>query len=237
MRRATYLRQARTADPKALVVDTGGTLVGGDGTGAQGDELLVRAMAAMGYDALNAGQGELKAGSLALRQLADPKAPALIASASSGSRGTAGQTAGGGQVAPKAYLIREVSGVRVGVVGVTSPGPAPAEALAALLPEVRRQADVVVALADLEPDEVKALAAAGLDLDVILGARSVAIRDASRDGRAIVASAGPDGQYVGRLTLAVDAQGKVASFQGETVPLDDSVSADPDLARLRTQYR
>ena len=222
-------------------MDAGGTLTGGTGNGAVEDELLVRAMTAMRYDAFNAGQGELRAGPLALRQLAQSAAPPLI---SSTSKAPAGQPGGAAQPTPKPYVIREVSGVRVGLVGVTSPDPAgsagdasPAEALRSLLPEVRRQADIVVALADLEPDEVKALAAAGLDLDAILGARSVSIREATREGRAIVASAGPDGQYVGRLTLTVDDKGRIASYQGEAVPLDDRVSSDPDISRLRAQYQ
>lgn len=239
-RRATYVERARAAGPGALLVDTGSALFGSaDGAGASADRYLARALALMGYDVLNVGAGEARAGPLAAAELAAPGAPALVASA--------GPAASSPLALAKPYVVRETGGVRVGFVGVASPeGPAgeagaplPAttlEALARVLPEVRRQADVVVALADLEPDQAAALAGAGLDLDVVLGGRSLASRPAERMGRAIVATAG-GADYVGRLTLRIDAGGKVVSFDGEQVFLDENLPERPDLLALREQYR
>ena len=225
-----------------LLVDTGGTLVGGDsGKDAGADELQVRAMAEMRYDALNAGPGELGAGPLARGRLAAASAPALVASNVS-----AGSEEHGTRLS-RPYVVREVSGVRLGLVGVASVAPAgggpvnaslrpPADALRALLPEVRRQADVIVGLADLEPAEVGALAAAGLDLQVVLGGRDVDPREAGRVGDTIVAAAGSDGRYVGRLTLQIDGGGRIISYEGEHRALDGSVPEDLDLLALRGRY-
>ena len=246
-RRATYLQQARAATPGALLVDTGGTLLGtADPVDASMDRILGRALASMKYDVLNVGAGEARAGPLAAEQLAGPGAPALVASADPGTSGSA--AAGSPLALAKPYVIREAAGVRVAFVGVTSPELAPAsvspglsaatvEALRKLLPEVRRQADIVVALADLEPNQAEALASAGLDLDVVLGRRSIASRPAAQSGRTVFASAGGHGDYVDLLTLEVDTKGKVTSFVADDSFLEGTIADDPAMLALIEQYR
>jgi 2',3'-cyclic-nucleotide 2'-phosphodiesterase (5'-nucleotidase family) len=217
-------------------VDTGGTLIGGaDASSQRTDELIVRALAAMRYDALNAGFGELRAGPLALRRLAEPSAPALISS-------------NGRMASVGAGLICEVGGVCVGLVGVTSPNASggtadvadltPAvEALRAVLPGMRNQADLVVALADLEPAEVQELAAAGLDLQVVLGGRVLQCQALTRVGQTVVVAVGGDGRYVGKLALEIDTRGRIVSAENQIEVLGPDTPDDPDVAALYDQYR
>jgi 2',3'-cyclic-nucleotide 2'-phosphodiesterase (5'-nucleotidase family) len=225
------VRQIRAANPNILLVDSGGTLVPATSDGGAGiDEQLVQAMGEMGYAALNAGPGELRASPEALRRLAEQGTPALVSANGHLASSSAAPTTPGGLVRP--YVVREVGGVRVGIVGVTSQDSsgeqagvvAPArDALSGVLPEIRRQADVIVALADLPPGDVEALAAAGLDVQVILGSRGGVSREATRVGQTIVAAAAGDGRSVGRLVLQIDPRGQVVSYEGGQRYLDASV--------------
>ncbi|MHB0875166.1 MAG: bifunctional UDP-sugar hydrolase/5'-nucleotidase [Anaerolineae bacterium] len=202
----------------------------------------MRALTAMGYGVLNAGSGELGSDWGVLRGLADGRAPVLVSS--NGRPASVGQGSAESQAeAPEPYVIREVGGVRVGIVGVTSPNEAsdasgaaditPAvSALRALLPEVRKQADVVVALADLEPAEVQELATAGLDLDVVLGSRVLQSQELAWVGQTAVVAVGGAGRYVGRLTLQVDSQGQVVSAEHDLKILAQSVADDPEMVTL-----
>lgn len=247
-RRATLLKQLRTTEPGTLVVDTGGTLVASTGAGAQTDLLLIKAMSTMGYDALNVGQGEVLADSGGLAGGAGP-APTFVASTSR----AAPATHASAPFVEKPYLVREVAGTRVGILGITSssqPGSAqdatgpssPADAIRPVLAQLRkedssRQPTLVVVLADLDPPGVQSLAEADLGVQVVLGGRDVTPRDATRDGSAIVASAGGDGLYVGHVALALDEQGRVVSFEGRTSVLDGNFREDPEMVSLRNQYR
>ena len=246
-RRATYLKQALGEEPGALLVDTGGTLTGEAGaSGQRTDEQIARALAAMGYDALNAGSTELRSGSIAWQRLAEASAPDLVSS--NGRLASAGDGPGdSGTAVPAPYLIREVAGVRVGIVGVTSPSTSgdasrmanltpPVEALRALLPEVRQHADVIVALADLEPAEIQELAAAGLDLQVVLGGRVLQCQSLTWVGQTAVVAVGGDGRYVGRLTLQVNSQGRVVSAENEIEVLTQNIEDDPSMVALLAEY-
>jgi 2',3'-cyclic-nucleotide 2'-phosphodiesterase (5'-nucleotidase family) len=147
----------------------------------------------------------------------------------------------------KPYVIREVGGRRVALVGVTGggagsygavkPATAPADALRAILPEVRSKADVVVVLADLEAPDASALADGGLGMDVLLGARSVSRRAPTRIGGTIVANAGGLGRFVDKLTLTFGPDGQIASFDQTEVAVDDSVSDDPGIRQLQADYK
>jgi len=235
-RRATLLKEALSEDPGALLVDTGWALGGNDGAyDTWSDEYLVEGLAAMGYDALNAGVGELGAAAPVLQRLAGLGGPTLISS-------------NAGLPTSSDGLICDLAGLRVGLIGVTSPGATsggpdathvdPAvEALRAILPEVRRQADVIVVLADLEPAEIRELAEAELDVQVVLGGRYLQCQELTWFGQTAAVAVGGDGRYVGKLTLEVDSQGQVVGAENRIRVLGQSVPDDPEIAALRDRHR
>jgi 2',3'-cyclic-nucleotide 2'-phosphodiesterase (5'-nucleotidase family) len=192
------------------------------------------------YDALNAGTSELLAGPTALRELA-AGAPALI----SANAAIAAADAPSGLVKP--YVIKEVAGRRIALVGVTdggvgaygnvTPTRTPADALRALLPEVRAKADLIVVLADVNVSSVRALADEHLDIDVLLGARASVSREPTLIGSTVVANAGGLSRYVDRLTLEIASDGRISSFDYQEASLDESVPDDPGIAQLRDGYR
>ncbi len=236
MRRATLLKETLSEDLGALLVDTGWALGGrSDAYGKQSDYYLVEALTAMGYDALNVGVGERAAATPVLQRLTEIGGPTLISSNARLSNSSDG-------------LICDVGGVRIGLVGVTSPDTAggsteethltPAiEALRAILPEVRRQAEVIVVLADLEPAEIRALAEAGLDVQVVLGGRYLQCQELTWVGQTAVVAVGGDGRYVGRLTLDIDPRGQVVGVENRIAVLGLSVPDDPDMVALRDKHR
>jgi 2',3'-cyclic-nucleotide 2'-phosphodiesterase (5'-nucleotidase family) len=112
------------------------------------------------------------------------------------------------------------------------PTQAPVEALRAVLPEVRQKADLVVVLADLEVSSIQPLVESGLDVDVVLGARSLTPREPTLIGKTVVASAGGSGRYVDKLTLTFTGEGSVAVQDFEEVVINESVVDDPKVAEF-----
>jgi 2',3'-cyclic-nucleotide 2'-phosphodiesterase (5'-nucleotidase family) len=224
------------------VVDTGGSLTGAQsGTGAQSDAFYGQVLGHIHYDAVNAGPGELLATPATLKDLTN-SGTALV-SANGGL-----QSSGAPADLLKPYVVREAGGVKVAFVGVTAGGAAagsaqeirtktPAvDALRAVLPELHKQADLVVVLADLDQAEARALATAGLDVQVILGARSETSQKATLVGSTVVANAGGYGSYVDRLSLTIGADNRVVSYESEEQGLDPSIPDEPGVLKLRPGY-
>jgi len=238
-RRATAINSLREQKPSVLVVDTGGSLTGSSsGAGAPSDLLHARVFAALRYDAVNAGPGESFASADALREVAGSKLPLVSANGRADSPAAV-------KGLLKTYIVKDVGGIRVALVGVTSNGYAdgqevstdrqPLDALRAILPEARKQSDVVVVLADLNQSDVDALADAGLGVQVILGGRSQDSRSATLVGSTVVASAGSSGRNVEVLTLQIGSGGQVLTYASAEQALGPSVSDDQAVLKLRRE--
>jgi 2',3'-cyclic-nucleotide 2'-phosphodiesterase (5'-nucleotidase family) len=221
------------------VVDTGGSLTGApSGTGAQSDGLYALVLGDLHYDAVNAGPGELSAAPATLKKLTDAGTALLSANGGLTPSGPATDLV-------KPYVVKEVGGVKVAFVGVTAGGTAVGSAqevnptkpavdtVRALLPELHKQADLVVVLADLDQSDARALASAGLDVQAILGARSETSQKATLVGPTVVANAGGYGYYVDKLSLTVAPDGRILTFASEELPLDAKIPDDPAVAKLR----
>jgi 2',3'-cyclic-nucleotide 2'-phosphodiesterase (5'-nucleotidase family) len=219
-----------SAQAPVLVVDTGNTLTGG--SDGQSNELLVKAMTLIGYDALNAGRGELLAGGQALQALQSPGAPAVVSSNAPFVPEAQGRI--------KPYAIRSVNGTSVGIIGITGRDTAgasdPGAAVARIAPEVRRQAGFVVVIADLDRREANKLAATVPGIQVIVTAKG-SVEAPANVGGTVVAAVPGDGAYVGWLDLTVSKDGEVASFRGGAKELVPEIAVDPDTAALRASLR
>jgi 2',3'-cyclic-nucleotide 2'-phosphodiesterase (5'-nucleotidase family) len=219
-----------TAQAPVIVVDTGNTLAGGPN--GRSSELLVKAMTLIGYDALNAGKGELTASGQSLKVLQSPGAPALISSNATFSPQA--------QTSIKSYAVRSVSGISVGIIGITGRDTLgasdPEQALARIAPEVRRQALFVVVIADVDRREANKLAAKVPGIQAIVTAKG-SVEAPANLGGTIVAAVPGDGGYVGWLDLALRADGEVASFSGGAKELVPEIAVDPDIAALRASLK
>ncbi|MDG1481555.1 MAG: bifunctional UDP-sugar hydrolase/5'-nucleotidase [Myxococcota bacterium] len=140
-----------------------------------------------------------------------------------------------GLLASKVY---EVSGVRVGVIGLTTPSLArlttgataahinilrPEEAVAPLIETLAVDADILVALTHLGIEGDRALAEAAPELDLIVGGHShSSIHPSEKVGSTWIVQAGSYGRQLGVLRMTLK-DGRIAVLDGvlQDLTLDD----------------
>ncbi len=250
---ATLVRRIREREPNVLWVDCGDTVQGTLESLASAGRVVVEALGKAGCDAWVIGNHEFDWGLEALRGLVE-RAPMPVLAANLGPAPGAPPPLPG----LRTWLVREVGGVRVGIVGTTHPTTprwqppgaldglvirAPQDAIADVLPAVRAAGADVLVLAiheGLRPGREDpapgALALAGRfpEFDVILGAHThEAIPEQTLGGGVLYAQAGFHGQWLGRVDLMYDTvQRRVVRKTGTLLPVDGSVDPDDRLAAL-----
>ncbi len=158
------------------------------------------------------------------------------------------------------YVIEDVGGVKVAILGLTTKdvlsivnratnsGVAVADpiwAAGALVPELRKKADFVVALTHLGVDDDRALAARVPGIDMIVGGHShtylwrplfIGNRNANGYGGTAIVQAGKWGDRVGRLAVAIGPAG-VKGITDTLVAVRPSEGEDPAIGRMLQPYR
>jgi 5'-nucleotidase len=148
-----------------------------------------------------------------------------------------------------AYAMREVGGVKVGLLGLltpdtalsSSPGPDvefrdPLTTAAQLVPEMRAQgARVIIAITHLPMPQDKQLARAAA-IDVIIGGHEHTLLQ-SLSGRTPIFKMGSDARHLGRIDLNIDASsGALESIDWQMIPVTREVPEDPPVAALVAEY-
>jgi 2',3'-cyclic-nucleotide 2'-phosphodiesterase (5'-nucleotidase family) len=247
-RRATVIAQLKEQNEHVLLLDSGESLFRG-GYSVESDDpkqgaTIVAAMNALGYDALALGERDLAAPlSTVQARFEEAQFPILSVNVE------------GKDALPnvQAYLLRQIGGHTVAIVGATSETAGgqlealgldrPQDVLAAVgqaVQEARRRADIVVVLSNLEQSEVEALAQTVPGIDAIVGVYRggqlgpVALPGA--EGQVAFQASGRQGEYLGVLTLHLDAQGQVTSFEGRPLALTDAYADDPEMLQLMREY-
>ena len=247
-RRATAIAQLRAEYEHILLLDSGESLFRGgssaESTNPKQGALIVAAMNALGYDALALGRRDLEAPLSTIQdRFKEAGFPILSANVE------------GKDALPNVqpYLLSQIGGHTVAIVGATSEttGPRlealgldrPQDVLAAVgqaVQEARKQADVVVVLSNLERTQVEALAQAVPGIDAIVGVyrggQRTAVALPGVEGEVAFQASGRQGEYVGVLTLHLDAQGQVTGFEGHFLALTDAYADDPEMIQLIRQY-
>ncbi|MCL5257048.1 MAG: hypothetical protein M1319_04525 [Chloroflexi bacterium] len=211
-------------------------------------ELIAMAMGKMGYDAFNIGENELRYGQAFLKDIA----------AKSGLQLLSANLRLGGQSPDfvKPYIIKDVGGIKVGIIGIIDPnvlggqGTTKASggddfaagdttaALSTLVPEVRKQASVVIVLAHTGYGAARTLAETVPGIDaVVVGHGGMLLDPPVEVGKTVIVQAGTQGKYLGQLDLSLDANNQVIGFTGNTQALGPDVTTDPDMAKLVDQYK
>lgn len=222
---ACEVARARESSPDALLVSSGDNVGGSTASPAPlEDRLALDVLNAMGLDASALGGHELGRGmdDLTGRILPAAAFPYLAANLADPALDAEGD---GGA------LIRDVGGVKVGLIGVaTDESPSPvapaAEAANARAAELKRTgaADVVVVLAHADAAELAARLTGSVD--VVLGGRSHVTRPGeggpatvtSTDGRDIaVLQADHDGRGLAEVSLVYSAATREVSVAGAAV--------------------
>ncbi|MBI3079018.1 MAG: bifunctional metallophosphatase/5'-nucleotidase [Deltaproteobacteria bacterium] len=239
---ATLLRQQRAARPDSLFILAGDTispsLVSSFLQGAQ----MIGGYNAVGLDIATFGNHEFDFGPEVLQQRMRESRFAWV---SSNVRDAAtGQPFGGA----RPWLLRTLSGVRVGIFGLTTPetassskpGPgvqfldpvsAAREAVAALR---ARGATVLVGVTHL-PVTDDLMVAESLPVDLILGGHEHEPLVAAA-GETLILKAGSDARWLGQVDLAVGPDGRVRERRWRLHPVTLALREDAGVRRLVASY-
>jgi len=207
---------------------------------------------ALRFDAMALGNHEFDWGTGVLRKLLSGASFPFLSA-------TAQDNAGRPLPGALPFVFLERKGVRVAVVGVTTPDTPyatrrdnvkdlvfldPVSALPEVLRKVRSEgADAVVVLSHLGFDEDRRLAEAVPGIDAIIGGHShTSVPRPVRAGGAVVAQAGSHGAWLGVLQLDVTPGGGPAVYREEgsgLLPVSEAaeVSPDPEIERIVEGYR
>lgn len=241
-RAATVIAQARATTPGTLLVHAGDLFQGDVAFNATYGVAEWQLLARLGLDAMAVGNHEFHLGPQVLAGALAQAFPLGDSPLLSANLDLAGFPVLGLFV--KAHSVKEIAGVRVGLFGLTTPfDPAAAPAPVGIEPDVAHILDVARAEAEAlrseGADVVVCLSHLGFALDQVLAAQVPGL-DAivgGHDHRVLpqpvvvpgplgrqvaIVQAGENYEWVGKLTLAVEAGGvSVAGY--ELVPVDASV--------------
>jgi len=156
--------------------------------------------------------------------------------------------------APPRYAIVEIPGeriglrrpLRVGFVGFCDPAgikpnsrfkaSEPAQAFAAVRPELMKRADFLVVLADLPRATAKQLPVGHSEvLAVLLAEKHFVMYPPEQVNNAVILSSTERGRFLGQLEMQLDELGRVTVFKPEVVQLVAGVPEDPGLLAIEKQ--
>lgn len=216
--------QRLRADMPSLLLAAGDMMQGNNWTNLFKGESAIEMMNAMRFDAMAVGNHEFDFGQDVLRErIAEAKFLVLCANVE-----------GLGSLKP--YVVKEIGGLRVGIIGVvTQDTPvathprnteglkfkSPAEAVRRHIGELKGAVDVIIVLSHIGYAADRALAESVEGINVIVGGHSHTKLDKPVTvGDTIIVQAWEHGKALGVLDLSVE-DGKVAGFSGrleEIVP-------------------
>jgi len=146
----------------------------------------------------------------------------------------------------KPYVIRKAGTARIAFFGLmgsnlkwrTLPGEKPLEILdpvetaKKLIPEMRKKADVVVLLSHLGLTDGQKLTLEAPGIDAMVFGHLVGLsKQVVSTQNVINVRGGERGQYIPQIHLVIE-DGKISSFDGDVVTLDDKIPADEVMGRL-----
>lgn len=220
-------------------MDAGNTLSAPQGPVKSSEgQVIIEAMNMLGYDAMALGAQDLPLGIEALRKrMAEAKFPILSANLT---------IAEGGQLFASPYVIKEMAGHRIAIIGLTgsdqssgSPpsqkGPfvvkEPIETAKRYVKEVSTRADIVILLSNVGLPLDQKISEQIPGIDIIIGGQTRSLLTPTRhtEKGAVIAQAGYRGEWIGSMQVEFDARGNVVNFQGQTVALAPEYSDDAQM--------
>ncbi len=236
-----------------LIVD-GGDFIGVQGEKARLDaEYTLKALMRMGYDAINLGERDFfqRVAFLTEKQK-QYQLPFVSANIF---------TADGKTLLFQPYIIKElksfshngkkIPALKVGIFGIlfkrlqlvidnTEPALVvgePIEAAQRIVAELQNQCDVIIALAHIRYPQVKMLAEAVPEIDVIIASHDPIYRPAAEKyGNSIAIIGGNRGQYIGDLKLDFDHEKNIINFNGKVIMLNKDIEMDGDMSKLVGEF-
>ena len=230
-----------------LLVDAGDFGAVGDFEPDRKTAFLFDLMAWLGYDAVTPGERELTRGLPAVKAIyaAHPEVKVVSANV---------MDASGNRIWPE-YAVLEKGGIRIGVTGVTGENfyafnlsrgiqkvddftfEDPRSALQRVIPELRRQADVVVVLLHEARSGAGSLVAEVPRVDVaVVGHTPGSGTDVEAAGATLVLRPGMRGRYLPVLDLTLGADHRILGYAGKGRRLDENVARNPEVDGVVTSW-
>ena len=242
---ATLIKEAKAANPNTLVLDAGDTLHGMPIVNISKGENAIKVLETAGYDYMTLGNHDFNYGKERLLELKDMTSVEMLSANILNEKG---------EYLFTPYVIKEVSGVKVGIFGLTTPetayktSPTNVEGLTfadsievskKMVEELKDKTDVIIALAHIGLDESsvitsKAIAEAVDGIDVIIDGHSHTLLETGNlVNNTLIAQTGSYDQNLGYVNLEV-LNGEVVNKTAELLKAGAAAEtvADADLAKL-----
>lgn len=233
--------RAKVGADNVLLLDAGDTL----GDTMIADETkgkaIVDVMNALGYTAMVVGNHEPDFTAETLKQrISEAKFPVLAANITE--KGT-------GKLFTKPYIIQNVNGIRMGILGLAYPNTALTTAKKNVsgleyreappvareyIPKMRKDgAQIVVVLSHYGLSADKKLAKQVPGIDIIVGGHSHnRMTNALKEGNTLIVQAGAHGSDLGRLDVQVE-KGKIVTHEHSLITLDNAIiPTDSEIAAV-----
>ena len=232
-----------------LLLDAGNVVFGGEKLSRTvRGAVFIDGMNLLGYQAMNlAGEDAGWGLDVARQRAAEAQFPIISANV---------VVSGTQQPLFEPYTVIQVDGVPIAILGLADtevpreyrrPLPSgeildyldPIETAKQYLPEMQEQADIIVILSHLGFEADVRLAKAVEGIDVILGGLSrkwEGVPYTPPGTQTVISQAGYRGEWIGRLDLQFDAEGRIAEQQGGPIPLEAQYTDDPDMATLLLRW-
>lgn len=239
---AAVINGIRETKENVLLLDAGDTFQGSSAASLSRGESIVQIMNSMGYDAMAAGNHDFAYGWQRLGELAEMAAfPVLSANV---------QKPDGSQLL-KSFTIKEVDGIRIGIIGLTTLETRykthphnveglifadPVERAREVVEELRDECDLLIALAHLPlmdgEDSCVRLAEEVEELDLIVSGHShVPLENSLVINDTLIVQAGEYGEKLGIVDIVlrdgvpevVNASLYTPAWTGASLPVDEAV--------------
>jgi 2',3'-cyclic-nucleotide 2'-phosphodiesterase (5'-nucleotidase family) len=246
-RQATLIRQIRAREPHVLALNAGDVFTRGRYQYDFYGEMEFAAMQAMRIDGLTLGNNEFKAVSTVKAQeyldarLHQVNFPILCANV---------RREQNGAYLPKTqpYLLKNCSGVKVGIIGVTTEKirnypqaqglvvDDPLQTAEQLFPVVAAKADIVLALTHIGVKMDRKLAKLLPGLAAIIGGDSHTVLGEPLTVKGVpIVQAGSKGKFLGRLDLYFELQSRfwrLTRYEGKLIRVTSRVPEDEEVKRV-----
>jgi len=218
-----------------LWVDAGNVF---GGTGAYErlkGEYLLRGMKRMGYAVINPGENEVALPEQTLSPLIRESGLAFVSCNVT--------TSGKGTRIIEPFRIETRGNLHVGITGVVDIGSSavvgkgwtikpPQEALAAILPTLRKQCDILLVLASASNETLTALAERFPEIDAIIGSAPDGIANQTKDNATTILTTGSKGNTVAWARFVRRQGDERFRTEAQTVIVAESLAPDPEIAAL-----
>lgn len=240
-RRAGMIESIRKHHEHVILLDCGDTFNTQKTLAEERAQTIWNAMGRMHYDVINVAEGELSLGWPFFKNLLS-QSPMVAVSANFDGMSTPDDAS-----IIRPYLVKQVGSWRVGIIGITQgayyeQAPHPREsiafsderqALSRHLPELRKQADIVVVLSHLGVESTLSLMQSNLleGADVVIAGhgRGLSATPPQKVHGAILVQTSMGGEYLGQLIVSLDAHKNITGLTSNHIALTDQVPEDESI--------